>query len=100
MLNFSHFQNLILAVHSLMNYLFFLLCFLIGTVLRPGFIHGTRQVGSIKLPLSLIGAPLEMVNEDFAYHSSLYRSGTTSNERKPESLLFSHYRFCSCSRNK
>ncbi|XP_048602348.1 uncharacterized protein At1g32220, chloroplastic-like isoform X1 [Brassica napus] len=32
-----------------------------GTVLRPGFIHGTRQVGSIKLPLSLIGAPLEMV---------------------------------------
>ncbi|CAN8236277.1 unnamed protein product [Cochlearia groenlandica] len=32
-----------------------------GTILRPGFIHGTRQVGSIKLPLSLIGAPLEMV---------------------------------------
>ncbi|CAD5331811.1 unnamed protein product [Arabidopsis thaliana] len=32
-----------------------------GSVLRPGFIHGTRQVGSIKLPLSLIGAPLEMV---------------------------------------
>ncbi|CAA7040437.1 unnamed protein product [Microthlaspi erraticum] len=25
------------------------------------FIHGTRQVGTIKLPLSLIGVPLEMV---------------------------------------
>lgn len=37
----------------------------LGTVLRPGFIHGTRQVGSIKLPLSLIGAPLEMVEEYF-----------------------------------
>ncbi|KAH9675929.1 NAD(P)-bd dom domain-containing protein [Citrus sinensis] len=33
-----------------------------GVILRPGFIHGTRQVGSIKLPLSVIGAPLEMVN--------------------------------------
>ncbi|ESR44095.1 hypothetical protein CICLE_v10012367mg [Citrus x clementina] len=31
-----------------------------GVILRPGFIHGTRQVGSIKLPLSVIGAPLEM----------------------------------------
>ncbi|OMO88508.1 hypothetical protein CCACVL1_08323 [Corchorus capsularis] len=32
-----------------------------GVILRPGFIHGTRQVGNIKLPLSVIGAPLEMV---------------------------------------
>ncbi|XP_062152744.1 uncharacterized protein At1g32220, chloroplastic-like isoform X2 [Alnus glutinosa] len=32
-----------------------------GVILRPGFIHGTRQVGRMKLPLSLIGAPLEMV---------------------------------------
>ncbi|GLU01686.1 hypothetical protein SLE2022_189800 [Rubroshorea leprosula] len=32
-----------------------------GIILRPGFIHGMRQVGSIKLPLSIIGAPLEMV---------------------------------------
>lgn len=32
-----------------------------GVILRPGFIHGTRQVGSIKLPLSVIGAPLEMI---------------------------------------
>lgn len=32
-----------------------------GVILRPGFIHGTRQVGSIKLPLGVIGAPLEMV---------------------------------------
>lgn len=36
--------------------------FYVGVILRPGFIHGTRQVGSIKLPLSVIGAPLEMVN--------------------------------------
>lgn len=32
-----------------------------GVILRPGFIHGTRQVGSVKLPLGVIGAPLEMV---------------------------------------
>ncbi|XP_043700626.1 uncharacterized protein At1g32220, chloroplastic [Telopea speciosissima] len=32
-----------------------------GVILKPGFIHGTRQVGSIKLPLGVIGSPLEMV---------------------------------------
>ncbi|KAH6804522.1 Rossmann-fold superfamily protein, partial [Perilla frutescens var. frutescens] len=32
-----------------------------GVILRPGFIHGTRRVGSMKLPLSVIGSPLEMV---------------------------------------
>lgn len=32
-----------------------------GAILRPGFIHGTRRVGSVHLPLSVIGAPLEMV---------------------------------------
>ncbi|KAI3863196.1 hypothetical protein MKW92_044399 [Papaver armeniacum] len=32
-----------------------------GVILRPGFIHGTRKVGSVKLPLGLIGSPLEMV---------------------------------------
>ncbi|KAJ4961134.1 hypothetical protein NE237_021044 [Protea cynaroides] len=32
-----------------------------GVILRPGFIHGTRQVGSVKLPLGVIGSPLEMV---------------------------------------
>ncbi|KAL0312201.1 UNVERIFIED_CONTAM: hypothetical protein Sradi_5619400 [Sesamum radiatum] len=32
-----------------------------GVILRPGFIHGTRHVGSMKLPLSVIGSPLEMV---------------------------------------
>ncbi|KAB1211082.1 hypothetical protein CJ030_MR6G018068 [Morella rubra] len=32
-----------------------------GVILRPGFIHGTRRIGSMKLPLSVIGAPLEMV---------------------------------------
>ncbi|CAL5358772.1 unnamed protein product [Camellia sinensis] len=32
-----------------------------GVILRPGFIHGTRRVGSMKLPLGIIGSPLEMV---------------------------------------
>uniref|UniRef100_A0A6N2LUP5 NAD-dependent epimerase/dehydratase domain-containing protein n=1 Tax=Salix viminalis TaxID=40686 RepID=A0A6N2LUP5_SALVM len=32
-----------------------------GVILRPGFIHGTRNVGSVKLPLGVIGSPLEMV---------------------------------------
>ncbi|EOY04341.1 NAD(P)-binding Rossmann-fold superfamily protein isoform 2 [Theobroma cacao] len=32
-----------------------------GIILRPGFIHGTRQVGNMKFPLSAIGAPLQMV---------------------------------------
>ncbi|XP_044506592.1 uncharacterized protein At1g32220, chloroplastic-like [Mangifera indica] len=32
-----------------------------GVILRPGFIHGTRRVGQMKLPLSIIGAPLEMI---------------------------------------
>ncbi|XP_050215423.1 uncharacterized protein At1g32220, chloroplastic [Mercurialis annua] len=32
-----------------------------GIILRPGFIYGTRNVGSMKLPLGVIGSPLEMV---------------------------------------
>ncbi|KAL5974431.1 hypothetical protein ACLOJK_031096 [Asimina triloba] len=32
-----------------------------GIILRPGFIHGTRQVGSMKIPLGVIGSPMEMV---------------------------------------
>ncbi|XP_078439450.1 uncharacterized protein At1g32220, chloroplastic-like isoform X2 [Wolffia australiana] len=32
-----------------------------GVILRPGFIYGTRRVGSINLPLSIIGSPLEAV---------------------------------------
>ncbi|XP_010108306.2 uncharacterized protein At1g32220, chloroplastic [Morus notabilis] len=32
-----------------------------GVVLRPGFIYGTRRVGSMKLPLGVIGYPLETV---------------------------------------
>ncbi|KAJ4815669.1 NAD(P)-binding Rossmann-fold superfamily protein [Rhynchospora pubera] len=32
-----------------------------GVIIRPGFIHGTRQVGSLKVPLGLIGSPLEML---------------------------------------
>lgn len=34
----------------------------IGVILRPGFIYGTRAVGSMKLPLGVIGTPFEMVN--------------------------------------
>ncbi|KAL3844310.1 hypothetical protein ACJIZ3_001713 [Penstemon smallii] len=32
-----------------------------GVILRPGFIYGTRRVGSMNLPLGVIGSPLEMV---------------------------------------
>ncbi|KMZ71137.1 NAD dependent epimerase/dehydratase family protein [Zostera marina] len=32
-----------------------------GVAFRPGFIHGTRKVGNMNIPLSLIGSPLEMV---------------------------------------
>ncbi|XP_065854727.1 uncharacterized protein At1g32220, chloroplastic-like [Euphorbia lathyris] len=32
-----------------------------GVILRPGFIHGSRRVGNMKLPLSIIGTPLEMI---------------------------------------
>ncbi|CAN6182011.1 unnamed protein product [Urochloa humidicola] len=32
-----------------------------GVILRPGFIHGTRHVGSVKIPLGLVGAPMQMV---------------------------------------
>eukprot|EP00850_Spirogloea_muscicola_P019593 SM000194S04829 [mRNA] locus=s194:214809:217815:- [translate_table: standard] len=32
-----------------------------GVILRPAMIHGTRQVGNVAVPLSIVGAPLEMV---------------------------------------
>ncbi|XP_009363182.1 uncharacterized protein At1g32220, chloroplastic isoform X2 [Pyrus x bretschneideri] len=32
-----------------------------GVILRPGFIYGTRTVGSVKIPLGVIGSPLEML---------------------------------------
>lgn len=32
-----------------------------GVILRPGFIYGTRSVGSMKIPLGVIGSPMEMV---------------------------------------
>jgi len=32
-----------------------------GIILRPGFIYGTRSVGSMKIPLGIVGSPLEMV---------------------------------------
>ncbi|KAK3177680.1 hypothetical protein Dsin_032851 [Dipteronia sinensis] len=34
---------------------------LAGVILRPGFIYGTRTVGSMKVPLGIVGSPLEMV---------------------------------------
>ena len=32
-----------------------------GVALRPGFIYGNRQVGSVQVPLGLVGLPLEKV---------------------------------------
>ncbi|KAF3657319.1 hypothetical protein FXO37_14993 [Capsicum annuum] len=32
-----------------------------GIILRPGFIYGTRRVGSMKLPLGVVGSPLAMI---------------------------------------
>ncbi|XP_065849815.1 uncharacterized protein At1g32220, chloroplastic [Euphorbia lathyris] len=32
-----------------------------GVILRPGFIYGTRTVGSMKLPLGVLGSPMEML---------------------------------------
>ncbi|XP_044472022.1 uncharacterized protein At1g32220, chloroplastic-like [Mangifera indica] len=32
-----------------------------GVILRPGFIYGTRTIGSVKVPLGIVGSPLEMV---------------------------------------
>ncbi|KAL0874612.1 hypothetical protein Bca101_024317 [Brassica carinata] len=34
---------------------------LFGIILRPGFIYGTRSVGSMKIPLGVFGSPMEMV---------------------------------------
>lgn len=40
----------------------YVICLFSGVILRPGFIYGTRSVGSMKIPLGVIGSPLEMVN--------------------------------------
>ncbi|XBH69252.1 uncharacterized protein At1g32220, chloroplastic [Aegilops tauschii subsp. strangulata] len=32
-----------------------------GVILRPGFIHGTRRVGNVNIPLGLVGSPMQMV---------------------------------------
>ncbi|WCJ30459.1 NAD(P)-binding Rossmann-fold superfamily protein [Euphorbia peplus] len=32
-----------------------------GVILRPGFIYGTRTVGSLKVPLGVVGSPMEML---------------------------------------
>jgi hypothetical protein len=34
-----------------------------GIILRPGFIYGTRSVGSMKIPLGVFGSPMEMVRD-------------------------------------
>ena len=36
-------------------------------ILRPGFIYGTRSVGRVKLPLGVVGSPMEMVNASFNF---------------------------------
>lgn len=35
-----------------------------GTVLRPGMVYGTRRVGNWKLPLGLVGLPLELITNN------------------------------------
>ncbi|BBN68628.1 TBP-associated factor II 15 [Prunus dulcis] len=40
-----------------------------GVILRPGFIYGTRSVGSVKLPLGVIGSPLEMRYSQLFQHT-------------------------------
>ncbi|CAI5481697.1 unnamed protein product [Closterium sp. Yama58-4] len=42
-----------------------------GVVLRPAMIHGTRNVGAYKLPLSLIGASLELAFKNLPFLSHL-----------------------------
>ncbi|KAJ1283654.1 hypothetical protein BS78_03G144900 [Paspalum vaginatum] len=32
-----------------------------GVILRPGFIHGTRRLGGVRIPLGLVGSPMQMV---------------------------------------
>ena len=39
--------------------------------MRPGFIHGTRRVGSVKIPLGLVGSPMQMVKALHSVFASL-----------------------------
>ncbi len=39
--------------------------------MRPGFIHGTRRVGSVKIPLGLVGSPMQMVKSLHSVFASL-----------------------------
>ena len=43
-------------------------------ILRPGFIYGRRNVGSVQLPLQLIGAPINIVGNHLGPISSLIQS--------------------------
>ena len=43
-------------------------------ILRPGFIYGKRNLGSVELPLQLIGAPINFVGNHLGPLSSLIQS--------------------------
>lgn len=51
---------------------------LAGVILRPGFIYGTRTVGSMKIPLGVIGSPMETVH--FPLLSIMRRCVLVSNQ--------------------
>eukprot|EP00986_Skeletonema_menzelii_P015849 scaffold12827_cov140-Skeletonema_menzelii.AAC.5 len=43
-------------------------------IVRPGFIYGTRKLGSVQLPLHLVGAPINFVGNHLGPISSLIQS--------------------------
>ena len=43
-------------------------------IVRPGFVYGKRNVGSVQLPLQLIGAPINFVGNHLGPISSLIQS--------------------------
>ena len=43
-------------------------------ILRPGFIYGNRKVGSLELPLQLIGTPINIVGNHLGPLSSIIQS--------------------------
>lgn len=57
---------MICDIYDISSFFFFydnnILKFFLDVILRPGFIYGTRRVGNMKLPLGVIGSPLEMVS--------------------------------------
>ncbi|PKA46623.1 Uncharacterized protein AXF42_Ash019364 [Apostasia shenzhenica] len=63
-----------------------------GVILRPGFIHGTRQVGSMKIPLGVIGSPLEMASAHAARLASTRgaRSARAERGQRERSVVDKH----------